>query len=291
MRFFAAFAAVFGVGAALLAAQLAPAQTAPDAERIALSGPQFPPEVALTARPPFEYVRSGGSTWFGPEYRAADGRVLGRTTMEWAVTFDAQTGTSAGAAAAALTRRWAEDQRGQIAVPHVVGARTVGTITGAFLVTANPARNSAGFEAAMAFPVIAKPQTFAVFRFLLLRPDRDDQLVQGSVRGSSWNRGQAFQAMGNVRLDGNLAPARVTIKRTRKRRAVSGVVRDSFGHPVVGAAVPLERWIGGSWRPVRAARTSSRGSYTLVAPRLGTYRAVAALSGVAVRSGPVTAGR
>ena len=291
MRFFAAFGALLGVGAALLVAQHAPAQNAPGVERVPLTGPQYPPEVALTAAPPLGYVRSGGSAWFGPEYRMGDGRSLGPATIEWAVAFDAQTATPAGAAAAALTRRWAEDQRGQVAVPHVVGTRTVGTVTGAFVVTANPARGAAGFEATAAVPIALKPPAFPGLRFLAGRPDRDDQLVHGSIRGSSWNRGQALQAITNIRLDGNLAPARVTIRRTRTRRAVRGVVRDMFGHPVVGAAVSLERWIAGAWRPVRAARTGTRGSYTLVAPRLGTYRAVAALSGVAVRSGPVTAGR
>ena len=285
----AALSLLIGVFAALLAAQLASGQ-AGQPDRVPLGAPAFPPGVSLALLPPLDYVRGGGTTWFGPEYRSREGRVLGRATIDWAVTFDDQTGTVNGAAAAALTRRWPEDQRGQIAVPHVVGARTVGTINGAFLVTAQPGRTSAAFEITMAFPIV-RPQTFAVFRFLLARPEQEDHLVHGDVRAASWNRGQAFQAISNVRLEGNLAPKRVTIRRTRARRAVSGTVRDAFGHPLVGVPVALERWVGGAWRPVRAARTSTRGGYMIAATRLGTYRTVAALSGISVRSVAVTAGR
>ncbi len=127
----------------------------------------------------------------------------------------------------------------------------------------------------MAFPVAPKLHMFV--RFLLLRPESDAYYVKGSILASSWNRGQALLAMSRVRLEGNLAPSRVTI-RARGKRRIAGFVVDFYRHAVVSVPVVLERRSGSRWRRIASGRTSRFGGYAFkVAP--GSYRVRATLDG------------
>jgi hypothetical protein len=83
-----------------------------------------------------------------------------------------------------------------------------------------------------------------------------------TVRGrpvAEWHREQARRAVGNVALDGNLPPARVTARARAGR--FTGAVTDRFGHADVGITVRLERRIG------KRCRTQPPSSAVSASPR------------------------
>jgi hypothetical protein len=109
------------------------------------------------------------------------------------------------------------------------------------------------------------------------------------VRGilaSSWNRGQALVAMARVTLEGNLAPARVSIRTRRRGGVITGFALDFLSHAVVRIPVTLERRTGGRWRRLATVRTSRIGGYRFKV-RPGTYRARATLGRFSAVSKPI----
>jgi Carboxypeptidase regulatory-like domain len=265
-----------GVVAAFSVAQLAPG-LAIERVRVDRPGAATPNGLFLLIRSPDEYsrvaLRGSAGSWGGPPYWLLDNpSVRNNTSIDWEVGFDERPLNTERIALANLTRDWAEDQRAGVSVPHVVGRRVVGTIPGVFILQVE--RRSAPAELVLALPVT--PRLHAYIRFLLLRPETDDFYVKGSILASSWNRGQALLAMARVRLQGNLAPSLVSIR--RRQDGLVGFVVDMHGHAVVGIPVRLERRRGSGWRRVSTSRTSRVGRYSFRV-RPGSYRVRATLDG------------
>ena len=133
----------------------------------------------------------------------------------------------------------------------------------------------------------------AVIVFDANEPATDDggplgPFTVGGLPASSWNREQARAALAGVYVEGNLPPARVRIRAARGR--ITGSVADSFGDPVSGARLALQRRAGGSWRQAARGKSTTRGSFSLRAGRSGSYRIVARLGGARAKSSKVRLG-
>jgi hypothetical protein len=278
VRWAAPVALAAGVVAALSVAQFAPGQAI---ERVRVDRPTagLPASLYLVVGSPDEYsrqaLRGNAGTWVGPQYWLPDNpAVRNNASIDWEVGFDDRPLNTERIALANLSRDWAEDQRADVSVEHVVGRRVVGTIPGFFVLQVE--RKSAPTELVLAFPVA--PRLHAFVRFLLLRPESDAFNVKGTILASSWNRGQALLAMSRVLLDGNLPPSLVTI-RTRRRGVLAGAVVDFYHHAVLGIPVGLERRVGGRWLRIKKARTTQTGGYSFRTTKPGSYRVVATLAG------------
>jgi hypothetical protein len=260
-----------GVVAALSVAQLAPGQ-AIERVRIERAAAPLPQSLFLLLSSPDEYNRTGAGSWIGPSYWLPTNPAIRNTTaINWEVGFDERPLNTERIALANLTRDWVEDQRAGVSIDHRVGGRVVGTIPGFFVLQVE--RRSAPAELVVAFPIATRLHTWV--RFVLPRPENDSYYVKGSVLASSWNRGQALLAMSRVRLEGNLPPSLVSIRR-RSKRVLGGFVVDMHRHAVVGIPISLQRRSGRGWRQVATARTTRIGGYSFrVAP--GSYRVRATL--------------
>jgi Carboxypeptidase regulatory-like domain len=248
----------------------------------------FPPglTIALVSPPRFATATRAPESgrWHGPRYESISTPGLaGLSTIEWSVALDNRSPNVDAAALAATTLGFPEDQRGPIAVPHVVGKTQVGTILGFYVleVAWNTPENARA-EAAVAFPL--GQGVYATARFVLLEPRSDDFRVDGGIFPAAWNRGQAFIAAAGLRLEGNFVPRTVSIRAQRNARIVRGRVVDAFGHAVVGAQVSLERRAGSSWRRAAGARTDRNGAYAVRVSQRGRYRASATLAATTVTS-------
>ncbi|MBA2360218.1 MAG: hypothetical protein H0V79_04635 [Actinobacteria bacterium] len=290
MRWAAFVTLTAGVLGALSVAQFAPGQ-ATERVRVAPNPPvaSVPPGLFIVVASPNDYsrtaLRPSSGSWVGPEYRPRGApNSWGHATIDWELGFDGRQSDTERTALANLTRDWIEDQRAGVSVPHFVGGRMVGTIPGFFVLQAE--RQSAPSELVLAFPISRDLHAFV--RYLLLRPESNDFYVNGSVQGSSWNRGQALLSMSKVKLEGNLPPSAVSIRSRRGGRVIAGFALDFLHHAVVGVPVALERRTGSAWRRVFRARTSRVGGYSFrVEP--GTYRARASLGRFSAVSRPFRA--
>jgi hypothetical protein len=277
-----------GVAAASPAALPAAANGIERVPLRATSPGAFPPGLTLALASPARFGSAArapeSGRWLGPRYDSMTvPGLVGSSSIDWSIALDTTSKSAEAAALAASKLGFSEDQRGHISVPHVVGKTYVGTMQGFYVleVAANTPDNARA-EATMAFGL--GQGVYAVARFLLLEPPSDDFRVEGGVLPTSWNRGQAFIALTGVRLEGNFAPALVSIHAGRGARIVRGVVLDAFRHRVVGAQVALERRAGSSWRRVAVARTSPRGTYSIQARQRGRYRVSATLATTTVAS-------
>ena len=280
MRWAALGSLAAGVVAALSVAQLAPGQ-AIDRVRVAPNPPvaSVPSGLFVIVGSPDSYARASASgtrgSWIGPGYGAPGGPHVGNATIDWEVGFDPRRMDTERIALANLTQDWQEDQRAGVSVPHVVGGRVVGDIPGFFVLQF--VRQSAPSELVAAFPLSRDLHAFV--RFLLTRPESNDVVVNGSITGQSWNRGQSFVAMSRIRLEGNLPPALVSVRPRRRGRVVSGFALDFLRHAVVGIPVTLEERAGSGWRRIATTRTSRIGGYSFKVAPGRTYRARATLAG------------
>jgi hypothetical protein len=248
----------------------------------------FPPGLTLALASPAGFVSgpraAESGRWLGPRYDSTTVPGLsGSSTIDWSIAFDNRPGSAEAAALGATLLGFAEDQRGQIAVPHFVGRTQVGTIQGFYVlkVAANTPE-SARAEAALAFPL--GQGVHAIARFTLLQPPSDDFRVFGGILPTAWNRGQAFIALAGVRVEGSFAPALVSIRAERGTRFVRGRVVDSFRHRIIGARISFERRAGSGWRRLRMARTNGDGRFTIQAPTRGRYRVTATVGGASLAS-------
>ena len=239
----------------------------------------FPPGLTLALASPRRFLlatrTADAGEWHGPRYDhiGIPGR-SGLATINWSVALDATSQSAEAAALGAVKLGFGQDQRGEIAVPHVVGKTQVGTIQGFYVLTvAANTPESARAEATMAFPL--GQGVFAVPRFVLLQPPSDDYRVDGGILPTSWNRGQAFIALAGVRVEGNFAPALVSIRTEPATRLLRGLAVDAFRHRILGAVISLERRAASGWRRVAVTRTDKNGNYVVRAPAPGRYRVTA----------------
>ena len=290
MRWLAALAVLVATGVAAATPAALPA-AANGIERVpvrAATPASFPPGLTLALTSPPRFASAGrapeSGRWHGPRFESvATPGLAGLSTIDWSVALDNRSPSADAAALAATTLGFPEDQRGPIAVPHIVGKTQVGTILGFYVLeVAWNTPESARAEAAIAFPL--GQGVHATARFALLNPPSDEFRVEGGVSPTSWNRGQAFIAAAGLRLEGNFVPRTVSIRAGRDGRIVRGKVVDAFRHAVVGAQVSLERRSGSGWRRVARARTGKNGVYAFPAPTRGRYRVTATVATTTVVS-------
>jgi hypothetical protein len=290
VRWLAALAVLVTTGVAAASPVALPA-AANGIERVPVRSPAataLPPGLVVALASPPRYGSSArapeSGRWLGPRYDSLTVPGLaGSSAIDWSVALDTTSPSLDAAALAATTLGFPEDQRGLIAVPHVVGKTVVGTLAGFYaLEVAWNTPDNARAEAALAFP-LAKG-VYAVTRFVLPEPPSDDFIVDGSIHPTSWNRGQAFIALAGVRVEGNFAPAIASIRGLSGTHTVRGRVVDAFGHSVLGAQVFLERRVGSGWRRVSVTRTRKTGSYAVRAPVRGRYRVTATVGTNSVTS-------
>jgi len=206
--------------------------------------------------------------WAGPPYRSSSG--LGSaSTLDWQVTF-VRAGSAAAAARGALALDWPVAERPQVRVPHQVGARVVGAIPAAALLTKGPGDNNAQYESVLAFPLCGG--LFVTASFSLLSPGSDyasgpdDAFLVDGVPARQWNHDRALEALAQVALEGHLPLGRLTARAAG--RAVTGTVRDCRGDAMAGIDVRLL-----SGRAVVArTKAAANGTFRLSAPRPGSYR-------------------
>ena len=290
MRWLALLGVLVVTGAAATSPEARPAATN-GIERVPVrvtAPASFPAGLTLALASPPRFASSAraleSGRWLGPRFDSTTVPGLaGNATIDWSIAITTTAQSAEAATLAAITLGFPEDQRGQIAIPHLVGKTQVGTIQGFYVlkVAANTPDNARA-EAAMAFPL--GQGVFAVARFTLLEPRSDDFRIEGGVLPTSWNRGQAFIAVAGVHLEGNFAPALVSIRAGRAGRLLRGRVVDAFRHRVLGAQIALERRVGSAWQRVARTRTDKQGNYVARAPVRGRYRVTATVGTVTVPS-------
>ena len=274
----AAVVAVVGVGVAL----------AQEVDRVQVGGSNTTRGfstalfVMVTTLPDFRRTGFDGNSggWEGPVCDfAPNPRLSGPISVSWAVGF-VKTPTAEQAGREALTFEWTTIESGPLEVPHFVGGRQVGTLPGFFVLT--DSRGQTGYhESGLGIPLGRGVYGSVGFW------SRGNAL-ECTVRGmpvASWHRDTARSALRQVRIEGNLPPARVSARARAGR--VSGSVSDSFGHPGAAVTVRLEKRSGRRWRTVRSGRTAGTGTYSLRTRGRGTYRVVATLAGTSARSAAV----
>jgi Carboxypeptidase regulatory-like domain len=237
-------------------------------------------QAAITTPPSYTRTAFDGDSgsWRGPTC-VPRGRLdlAGPLSLTWGIgVYRAASAVEAGQQA--RTFDWRVVEAGTVRLPHVVGARTVGTIPAALVLTSSGA--PPGYhEASVAFHLIG-------VRFFAARAwsRGNDQpcVVDGDGAAEEWHRRVARQALEGIRVEGNLPPARVTARRSG--RTVRGSVTDVNGHPLVAAAVVLERKTGSRWRVASRGKTSPRGAFALRLRAPGLQRVRASAAGTTARS-------
>ena len=284
MRWLASLAVLVATGVASASPAALPA-AANGIERVpvrAAAPAAFAPGLTLALASPPRYASGPrapeSGRWVGPRYDSVSmPGVGGNAAIDWSVALDARSQSADAAALAATTLGFPEDQRGPIAIPHVVGKTQVGTILGFYVLeVAFTTPENARAEAAVAFPL--GQGVYATARFALLEPPSDDFRIEGGVSPTSWNRGQAFIAAAGLSVEGNFLPRVVSVRADRGSRILRGKVVDSFRHKVLGAQIALERRVGSSWRRVSRTRTDKNGLYAVTAAARGRYRVTATVA-------------
>jgi hypothetical protein len=265
----------------------APAAAAPVVDSVSVGVAKVSPQLGVFLRSPGDYERgccydSRQGQWTGPAWQASSG-ASDRSHIDWRVS-SSRTGKSIAALARDGGRSgYPQVSAGKVKVPHIVGNRRVGTLSGFQALDGAPSPEAAA-QQTLAIDLGGRVKSLVTFEASDPAVDSDPGLGTFTVNGmpaSAWNRQQAQAAMRNVTVVGNLPPRKVSAK-ARGRRA-TGKVLDSFGHPVAEIKVSLLR---GSKR-VAGGTTTTKGTFSLSAPSGGSYRVLATLSGVKARSKPL----
>ena len=203
-------------------------------------------DVALVAGYTRRSFDGDEGNWDGPGYHASLKPSLdGQTHLDWGVDFDLASRTSLEEFAKSFALdfgSWRVLQQEPRAIPHVIGNRQVGTISGLMMITQAPGDNAAAFDSAVSFPlcrgvIVAAhfstltPSTKSPNPFGTYVVDDDGTDVQ------TWNRAHISAALDGVALDGYLPAARLAA--TARGRTVKGTVADCVGHPMPGVAVKV----------------------------------------------------
>lgn len=255
----------------------APVALAADTDRVALA-----PRLASTITTIPQYERAGfdgdSGSWRGPMcVPRARLDLAAPLSLSWGMgVYRAPSAVAAGEQA--RTFDWKVVEATTIRLPHVVGARSVGTIPAAFVLT--EAGGDTGYhEASIVFQLVGT--RFAAAR-AWSRGNSQSCIVEGGGPVAAWHRRVARESLTTIRVEGNLPPARITARRVR--RTARGSVTDVNGHPLVAARVALERRSGSRWRVVSRGATSATGAYSLRLRAAGLYRVAASSGGATVRS-------
>jgi hypothetical protein len=250
----------------------------------------FASSLAVSLTSPAGFVRGCcyddvSGAWQGPRYQATGNAARGGASwIDWSLVFERRRSTGLAIARRAAWRAGSEVAKGTIRVPHIVAGRRVGSLAGTFLVETE-ARPSARHLAVVVVKLGRNLHAVAVYD--LSTPASDDAGTEGEFRvgaerPSAFNRRQALAVVRRVSVVGDLPPRRVTA--SVLGGAVSGTVRDDFGHPVSEAPARLLRRTGSGWRIAQKGTTSTSGRYVFQLPGRGSYRVVASLSGSAAGS-------
>ncbi len=266
---------------ALICAALAlwvPVALASDTDRVLL-GPGLQ---ATITTPPF-YTRTGfdgdSGSWRGPNC-IPRGRLdlAAPLSLTWGIGMYRAT-SATDASKQARTFDWNVISTTTEPLPHVVGGRTVGTIA-ATLVLTDSESDTGYHEAGLAFAI--GPGRFAGAA-AWSRGNAFACVVEGSgTPVAQWHRRIARESLAGIQIAGNLPPARVSARRSG--RTVRGTAVDMYRHPLVAAAVALQRRSGSGWRVVSRARTSVTGAYVLSLRGSGRFRVTASAAGATARS-------
>lgn len=239
----------------------------------------------IVAESPAEYSRGTGGDadsgeWTGPRYQASGNPSLGgNATMDWHVNIEFDTADPSEAIRQNLVHDWPQTESGTVAVPHVAGGRSLGTIPAPWSLTRSTFRgpNDAQYEGSLAIQICGG---LAVPGFSTLQPSSDDaggaagRYVINGTAPTAWNRQKVLESINRVRIEGPLPIARLTAGAAGRR--VTGTARDCHSRPSIGTPVTLQRRTGRTWRRVGTARVAANGSFSLRARTAGTYRVVAA---------------
>jgi hypothetical protein len=255
----------------------APVALAADTDRVALA-----PGLGATITTLPQYTRTGfdgdSGGWRGPNC-VPRGRIDlgGPLSLTWGMGVY-RAASAVDAAQQARTFDWKVVETSTVPLPHVAGGRSVGTIP-ATLVLTDSGSDTGYHEAGLAFPI-------ARGRFVAARAWSTGNafacIVEGDGPVAQWHRRIARESVAGIRVEGNLAPARVSARRSG--RVVRGVVSDLYRHPVVGARVSLERRSGQRWRVVSRGKTSTTGAFSLRLRAVGLYRVATSSGGATARS-------
>lgn len=266
---------------ALLSAALAlgvPAAQAADTDRVLLD----PGLHATITTPPF-YTRTGfdgdSGSWRGPNC-IPRGRLdlAAPLSLTWGIGIYRAT-SAADASKQARTFEWKVISTSTAPVPHVVGGRTVGTIPATLVLT--DSESETGYhEAGLGF-AIARGRFVGAAAWS--RGNAFACIVEGAgTPVDQWHRRIARESLTGIQVAGNLPPARVSARRSGQ--SVRGTAVDMHRHPLVAAAVALQRRSGSRWRVVSRARTSATGVYVLRLRGRGTFRVTVSAAGATARS-------
>ena len=244
----------------------------------------FSPQLGVFLKSPGDYERgccydSRQGQWTGPAWRASSG-ATDRSHIDWRVTTTRTSRSTATLARGGGRSGYPQVSAGKVKVPHLVGGRKVGTLSGYQALDGAPAPEAAS-QQTLAIDLGQKVKSIVSFEASDPAVDSDPGLGTFTVNGmpaSAWNRRQAQAAMRNVTVVGNLPPRKVKAKGRGLQAA--GQVVDAFGHPVAEIKVALLR---GS-KKVATGLTTTRGKFALSAPKGGKYRVLATLSGAKARS-------
>jgi hypothetical protein len=259
-----------------------PAAFAADTDRVVVA-----PGLGATITTVDQYARASfdgdSGTWQGPSCRSrARPELVWTLALSWALNVY-RSASAAEAGNRARTFDWDVAVETSVPVPHVVAGRPLGSIPARLVVT--DSHGLGGYhEASLAFRLDGR-------RFVAARAWSHGNvaacLVDGDGTASEWHGRTARAALETIRVEGNLPPARVGARRVG--RFVRGTAVDVHGHPLVGAAVALERRNGRTWRVVRRGKTARAGSYALRVGAAGPYRVAVSAAGLTARSRAVRA--
>lgn len=256
-----------------------PVALAADTDRVLLATRGL--HATITTLP--QYTRTGfdgdSGSWRGPNcVPRARQDLAGPLSLSWGIGVVPAT-SPLDAAKQARTFDWKVIETTTVRLPHVVGGRTLGTIPATLVLT--DAESVTGYhEAGLGFAL-------ARARFVGARAWSGGNAFACIVDGSGspvaeWHRRVARESLADIRVEGNLPPARVTVRRSGRKAL--GSVTDVNLHPFVAAPVALERRRGPRWRVVSRGKTSANGAYSLRLRAAGLYRVAASSGGATARS-------
>jgi hypothetical protein len=238
-------------------------------------------QIVITSPPDYvlDYMGRLGNdaAWKGPAYAATARPSLGgESSLGWSAGIYT-TPSNRQTIIDNLVHDWQVISEGTEAVERTVGGRSVGSLTGTWVLTQGTVMaGEARYELGFVFPLCGRT---ALLNISALTPSGDSaggsmgfgeyRMANGSAP-TVWNRQQVVATMQAVGVEGSLPAARIAARAAGRR--VTGTVSDCNRHAVASTPVRLERRSGRRWVRAAAASTTATGAYSLAARVPGTYR-------------------